>query len=152
MVAEKPSCMTAHEHYDSSDAKQNDLLLKEKEIMCMHKSHYDMLSYLGYDGSYFTEAYLSSRDNIPKACFACNKRFTCLDHPEGEENDWYKVKGGALVKACKDGMDCESPCTKAFCEPCFKEYSVLLSGKRRRMATCLIQPGEVVAPDETVHG
>lgn len=127
------------------------LLNKEKTVTCMHKDHYDLLSYHHYDHTYFTDEYINARQHSPTTCFACGKTMSSKTAPTGKEEDWYKVNLANPVMACKDAMDDRSTCCKAFCVPCHKKWSGLLGSKRRRTQATQILPGEKIGKHGVVQ-
>jgi hypothetical protein len=96
---------------------------------CAHQQ-YDGSGYNRMDEkSYFTNSYLSSRDNAPKECAECKTSFNLEKHQ-------YAVGAKQPVHACPNACDLNEECMHALCAPCFGERATtfvsLKTGRGRR--------------------
>ena len=127
----KEHVASAEKAYNKANPDEAKMLEKDVLIECDHPGHFDILSYLPYDNTYFTDAYVKKQTFFPHECFRCTHKFTTVDHEE-HQDQYYKVSKHNQVFACKDAMDGEEDCVKAFCSPCYSHMINNMKTKRSR--------------------
>ena len=108
----------ARELYDVTTEEGLALFNKEVKCKCNHKKHFDHHSFLEYDHTYYKPNYIQQKEYWPMECFSCGDVFSVED-PKDPNAKVYKVDAKHPVIGCKDAMNGDEECIKAFCRPCY---------------------------------